>query len=581
MSIDATCTLRESTTSYVTFFVLLLTPFVFPGFFPFDVNIILACSTALVFACVLLYSKPAIYVPKKLVVAFAAIALIQLAGLLRGSVAAPGSWWLSALEYLSLLVMVVMGSIVSAASLRVWMRLFMTVAVVWALVGLYVWCGGTDGQPLMLGLVAMTQGSATKLAGPFNQGNIFASMIGMAWIFSHWLFLRERRWVHALAVLFFTAMLFDTLSRGAWIAYLTVLLLLLYAMAPTIKLVVQRLLPVWLVGLGLGVGLNAIHIQSQLQQQNLLFTVAKTVEATMAARLVIWATAIVEFLHAPLTGVGWGQFADAYWHAYAPAHQWVAEHFGIHGFNNFFWSAHNLWLHVLAEGGIVAFALLLWGTWKIAAKGLTLVDNRHSARLPFAMASLGFLIQSLVNISFTRPLPLLAWGFFTGIAFAPWLRRDSWVLPRLDVTRYAAIGIAVVVIGWASRATSQWYLAASWLKGLDLRNEHSVEGVVRLAGERAGAIPLIWLGYNIARRNEHTALLTWMLPYLRRDIHELPFPDTYQVYFYALAFSGRHTEACRVGSLIARQGYPGEKNSVNYHDVCAGKPMAKVYHFGH
>jgi hypothetical protein len=289
----------------------------------------------------------------------------------------------------------------------------------------------------------------------------------------------------------------------------------------------------------------------------------------------------MEFLHAPLTGVGWGQFADAYWYAYAPAHQWVAEHFGIHGFNNFFWSAHNLWLHVLAEGGIVAFGLLLWGTWKIAAKSLTLVRNGHSVRLPFAMASLGFLIQALVNISFTRPLPLLAWGFFTGIAFAPWLRRDSWKLYRQEISRYVAIGMAVVVIAWASHATSQWVKAAIWLKSFDLGNKQVVEGVVPLARKRAGAIPLIWLGYNVAKKNEHTGLLTWMLPYLRRDIHEIPFPDTYQVYFMALAASGKNAEACRIGTLIEKQGYPGEKNGAIYRNICAGKPMTGGYHFGH
>ena len=572
---------REGLTAYVAFFVLLLTPFIYPGFFPFDVNTILACSAALIFACLLMYHKPVMFAPRKLILAFAIVALIQLAGLLLGSMAAPGAWGLTALTYLSLLVMVVMGASVSAGSLRVWMKLYMVATIVWSLIGLYVWCGGTGGQPLMLAQITLTQGSAVKLAGPFNQGNIFASMIGMAWIYSHWLFLRERRWVQAIAVLFFTAMLFDTLSRGGWIAYSAALLLMLYAMASSFRLVAQRLFLPWLAGLALGVGLNMVHVQAQMQAQGLLFTVAKTVEATLSARLVIWATAIVEFLHAPLTGVGWGQFADAYWHAYAPAHHWLAEHFGVHGFNNFFWSAHNLWLHVLAEGGLVAFALLLWGTWKIAVNGLVLVKNSHSARLPFAMVSLGFIIQSLVNISFSRPLPILMWGFFTGIAFAPWLRKDSWRLPHVDITRYAAIGIMMIVIAWSSRATSQWFMASSWIKNFDVQDKQSVEGVVRLAGERAGAIPLIWLGYNIARSTEHTALMTWMLPYLQRDIHEVPFPDTYQVYFYALAVSGKQAEACKIGTLIEKQGYPGETNGAIYRNVCAGKPMAQAYHFGH
>jgi O-Antigen ligase len=572
---------QEGPAIYTAFAALLLTPFVFPGFFPFDVNTILACAAALIFSCLLLYREQVIHLPRNLVLAFAAVALIQLACFLLGSMQAPGSWLLRALEYMSVLVMLVMGASVSTASLRAWMSLFMAMAAIWSLVGLFVWCGGTGGRPLTLGLIAMTQGSAAKLAGPFNQGNIFASVIGMAWIFAHWLFLRDKKHVYAVAVLFFTAMLFDTLSRGGWIAYTAVLLLMLYAMAPSPRQMGLRLLPLlWLAGLALGTGLNSIHVEAQAQA-NLLFTMAKTVEATMAARLVIWATAIVEFLHAPLVGVGWGQFADAYWHSYAPAHAWAAKTLGIHGFDNFFWSAHNLWLHVLAEGGLAAFGLLLWGTWKIAAKSLVLIGNRHSSRLPFAMVSLGFLCQALVNISFTRPLPMLLFAFFTGIAFAPWLRRNSWKLRRSDGGRYAAIGIAVIVIAWASHGTSQWFMAASWLKHFDMENKQGVERVVRFSGERAGAIPVIWLGYNVATKNEHTALLTWMLPYLRRDIHEFPYVDSYQVYFYALASSGRNAEACRVGTLIEKQGYPGETNTAIYRDICAGKPMTGGYHFGH
>jgi O-antigen ligase len=580
VSIDSIRTSEESLTAYVMFCLLLLTPLAYPGFFPFDVNTILACSAALIFACLQLYRKPFVYVSRKLVLAFVAVALIQLAGFLLGSISAPGSWLLRALEYTSVLVMLTMGASVYAGSLRAWMNIFMAVAVAWSMIGLFVWCGGTGGNALVLGPVTLAMAPAVKLAGPFNQGNIFASMIGMAWIFAHWLYMRERRLVQALAVLFFTAMLFDTLSRGGWIAYTAALSLMLYAMVLPAGQVVLRLIPLWLVGVAIGIGLNSIHVQEQVHAHDLLYTVAKTVETTLAARLVIWATAIVEFLHAPLTGVGWGQFGDAYWHSYAVGQGWVMKHFGAPAFDTFFWSAHNLWLHVLAEGGIVAFALLLWGTWKIAAKSLTLVRNGHSVRLPFAMISLGFLCQSLVNISFTRPLPMLVWAFFVGIAFAPWLRRDGWKLRRTDFSRYASIGIAIVVIAWASRATSQWYMAASWLKHFNLANKQRVEGVVRFAGERAGAIPLIWLGYNVSKENKHLALLTWMLPYLKRDIHEVPFPDTYQLYFYALAVSGKQAEACSVGMLIEKQGYPGESNGAIYRNVCAGKPMPQAYHFG-
>jgi len=284
----------------LAFLVFLLTPFIFPGFFPFDVNTLLATSASFAFGCIYFYQHKTVYLSKKLFLSFALIAIIQLYIFISNSLLAPEAWKLRSIEYFATFVMLTAGACMPASSLKTWMRIYLLAAVAWSLTGLFVWLGGTNGMPLSVGLIAFTQAPSIKLSGPFNQGNIFASMIGIAWIFSHWLFLKEKKLIHLASILFFTSIMLDTMSRGGWIAFVPCLILLLFALKPSQHLIVTKLAPSWLLAITLATFLYEIS-QPQLQSGQ-IFSLTDTAGASLGARLAIWATAIAEFLNTPYTG---------------------------------------------------------------------------------------------------------------------------------------------------------------------------------------------------------------------------------------------------------------------------------------
>lgn len=561
------------------FAFILLTPLVFPGFFPFDVNLVLAVSAALLFISITSFELRSLYIPKAFSLAIVTVLVLQLTLSINGNVLAPEIWRLQTLGYLAAAGLFFAGTSTPASSLRSWMHLYIAVAVLWSIIGLFIWLGGTGGSPLEIGPITMALAPALKLAGPFNQGNIFATAIGFAWLFSHWLFIRSRKPIYVLMAVFFTAMLFDSLSKGGWAAFTLAIILLLFAMKPKSSLVAKKLIPMWLSGFALGL----IFLEfSQPRIESDAFLSVVHAGASLDARLLIWASAFAEFLSSPWTGIGWGQFPAEFWGANADAQLWLEENMGVKNslYSNAM-SAHNMIFHTLAEAGVIAGLLLIWGIWRLLRITITLLVNGNSQRLPFALAATAFVIQSQFNISFTQPVPLLMAAFFTGIAFAPWLRRKSWVLKTEAPIRYLVLIIALTGLIWAAQLSYQWFATEQVIRDFDIQNEESIRNLADVATiPRIGSIPLIWLGYNIATTQQHAALLTWMLPYLERSRHEVPFVDSYQVLFYALSYSQRFEEACQLGQLISQRKLPKEKNVVAYKQVCANKPPSQ-YIFGH
>jgi len=551
---------------------------VFPGLFPFDVNLILAVSAALLFISTTTFELKFLYLPRHLIFALALIYTLQLLLSANGSILAPEIWQLQTVAYLTAAAMLAIGVSASTSSLRTWMHLYMSSAALWSIIGLFVWMGGTSGLPLEIGSVTMALAPALKLAGPFNQGNIFATVIGFAWIFSHWLLLRTESPMYGLATMFFTAMLFDTLSKGGWLAFAVAITLLLFALKPAPSLIIRKLAPLWLSGIALGL----LFLEfSQPTTSDAFLSVAQP-GASLEYRLLIWASAFSEFLSSPWIGVGWGQFPAEFWSANAHAQAWLAAHAGL---NNSLYgnamSAHNILLQVLAEAGLPALLLLIWGIWRLLLANAALLANGNSIRLPFALAASAFVFQSLLNISYTQPIPLLMGAFFSGIALAPWLRKNSWKIKSLPSLQGLVLITASISLIWAAQLTLQWFSTEQALRDFDIQNESSIRKLAEASTiPRTGAIPLIWLGYNVATTQQHAGLLTWMLPYLKKSTHEVPSIDSYQVQFYALSYSQRFEEACRLGQIILKRNLPGEKNRLAYQQVCEGKNISS-YEFGH
>jgi len=561
------------------FLLILFTPLAFPGFFPFDVNLILAVSAAFVFISISLFGQKTLYLPKAFILALGFILCLQIFLILNGNVLAPQIWQLQTIGYLAAAGLLITGISVHVSSLQSWMQLYMIAAALWSGIGLFVWLGGTAGFPLEIGSVTLAMAPALKISGPFNQGNIFATAIGFAWMFSHWLFMRSGKPEYALGTIFFTAMLFDTLSKGGWLTFVLAITLLLFALKPTPSIIIKKIAPLWLAGITLG--LVFLEFSQPAGEPDAFLSVVQPA-ASLEARLLIWGSAFAEFLNAPWTGLGWGQFPVEFWSANIHAQAWLADHFGLSNslYGNAM-SAHNILLQVMAEAGVFALLLLLWGIWRLLRANTALLVNGNSSRLPFALAALAFLIQSQFNISYTQPVPMLMAAFFSGIALAPWLRRNSWRIKCHFIIRGSISTIALISILWAGQLTQQWFSAEQAIRNFKIQNESSIRDLAAVAvTPRIGAIPLIWLGYNIATTQQHSRLLTWMLPYLKQSTHEIPFVDAYQVQFYALTYSQQMAEACQLGQVISARNLPGEKNERAYQQACEGKRITS-YEFGH
>ena len=544
----------------------------FPGLFPFDVNLILAICAAAFFVSAIMFEIKTLYLSPMFILAVLIALVCQVSLFAEGQLLAPEAWRLQVILYLTATSMFVVGASTPTASLRTWMHIYISLAAVWSIIGLIVWLGATSGLPLGIGPVSMTMEPAVKLAGPFNQGNIFATAIGFAWVFAHWLFIKGKKYIYSIAIVFFTAMFVASMSRGGWVAYTIVIVLLLSALKPRASFCIRWLLPLWLAGISIGI---LCYSFSQPQLQSNLFI--PSASSSFYVRITYWVSAIIEFLDNPLRGIGWGQYGANFWAANPQAQTWLTKHFNwvqIPSSNAL--SAHNLILHVLAEGGLVMATLLAWGFWKLLVTSMALINNSRSNRLPFALATLGFVLHSQINVVFTRPVPLLMAALFIGIAMAPWLRKRSWRVILKPYHRRAAAVASLAVIYWAGQVSYQWFSAELAMRNLNMDDKATVDKLVKFTEEpRIGTVSLLWLGFTVAKEKKHLGLLVWMSPYLHKSMHEMPSISTYQILFYTLVTSKKYAEACQIGKVISLQRFPNEDNNQAYAEVCENRPPSQ------
>lgn len=565
--------------SAIAFAVLLITPMAYPGFFPHDVNILLASAAALLFVIAVIFeNKGAILIPKHFLAALGLLACIQLWLYGHDLLLSISAWQLQILLYGMAALMFIAGATVSHASLQQWLKLYLLAALLWSAVGLLVWLGGTDGQALQIGPFTIAMPPALKLAGPFNQGNIFACMMCFAMLFSHWFAWREKRWHYMVAASFFTAMLFDTLSRGGWLACALTLAALLFAIKPDRQSWLRYFLLPWLCGITIGILLSH-YSQPALTTEQSMVSIVHTASTSFAARLMIWATALAEFLQAPLTGNGWGQYAAQSWMVAPQAGdilEWTGQAYQP---SSIYFSAHNLFLHIMAEGGIFTLLAALTALGWLLASSWKLLKKAHNIRVCYALAAIAFVIQSQINIVFTKPLPLLLFAFFAGCAMAPQLRyhQARKHLPRIMM---ASLPVAAMLcLLWITPVIAQWFKAERALYTFAFNHETSVKKLASFADTaRIGAIPAIWITYQVATTGQHRGLLKWAVAPLTQATRDLPLIPSYQLLFYALANTGSLQSACKTAQIIQAQHFSSDHNHAAYREACMGK-MPTHYNF--
>ncbi|MDX8384096.1 MAG: hypothetical protein R8M45_08440, partial [Ghiorsea sp.] len=117
---------------------------------------------------------------------------------------------------------------------------FLGASLLWSAMGIYVWLGMTDqGNPItVFGSFALTQPVDSKIIGPFANGNVFAILMLCAWCIAIAFTVRSKKYMSAygcVSVLLLVIVCMS-LSRGAWLAWSCVRVLLLLSLYQQKKL---------------------------------------------------------------------------------------------------------------------------------------------------------------------------------------------------------------------------------------------------------------------------------------------------------------------------------------------------------
>lgn len=198
-----------------------------------------------------------------------------------------------------------------------------------------------------------------RVVGNFNDPNVFAAFLVLLLPLAIHLLVRVRAplWVRVVGVALGGAALLLTFSRGAVIGLLLAGLVLVVRRRPWVGAMLGALIPV--------------AVLNPLSSGRLL--------SAVAPRLRVWERAATVALEHPLTGVGSGGFR-----AYAPE----------------FFNAHNLFLQLAAEGGLLAAALMgaLLGCGVVAALRIAERGGPHGGLgAAVAVALLAFVWISLLD----------------------------------------------------------------------------------------------------------------------------------------------------------------------------------------
>jgi O-antigen ligase len=185
--------------------------------------------------------------------------------------------------------------------------------------------------------------------GPLVDRNAFAALMNLLWFPTAFLFLahtssRDKAVLFGVGLFIISMALFATASRGGIAIWLLLLPILLWAgwrytktkwWVAAIPLIA---IAAYIASMNLGADTNIANRSFALGQ-----------DASTGARLLLWQSAIQMTWAHPFTGTGWGTFAGIYPAFRSPLENTTAGVF-----------AHNDYLQLAAEGGIITPLLLLF-----------------------------------------------------------------------------------------------------------------------------------------------------------------------------------------------------------------------------
>jgi O-antigen ligase len=180
-------------------------------------------------------------------------------------------------------------------------------------------------------------------------------------------------------------------SRGSWMGLAAAIAILAFMGSKRAKYVLAGAL---LIGLAMYV-LSALNLAGPGRTSSFA-------EETAAPRIALWGAALLMFASHPLTGIGWMNFAPLL----TSVINWQYGA-GIH--------PHNVYLSLLAETGLIGFALFLAPVFIILRRS----TNRFRSDVAALAGLLGltvFLVHGLVDVALFSPQAMLMVGVALGLA---------------------------------------------------------------------------------------------------------------------------------------------------------------------
>lgn len=261
-----------------------------------------------------------------------------------------------------------------------------------------------------LGQVVTGYGNGQPV-GPLIDKNAYAALMNLFWFMASVHFVRKMsddglHWrviPEALGLLLIATALFAAESRGAtlaWLLLMPLLVLAIYRSTRSKRAIVTVLLIALTGYLGAAnvLGLNVGHRTLNLEQ-----------DASTSARLLLWKSTIRITQDHPITGTGWGTFASQY-----PAYRDPRENTTAGAYT------HNDYLQLASEGGIPALVLLLGilsGLLLQLKRSLTMKQNPEILEATgLLLATLALFIHASLNFIFYYAFMNILAGLFAARA---------------------------------------------------------------------------------------------------------------------------------------------------------------------
>jgi O-antigen ligase len=316
----------------------------------------------------------------------AIILFTVVSGLTAFSAFSIGSWLTEWLKWITILVLILIVSDIADKNHWQWISFGLVVAGVGnAIVGLYIFFGGSGAEHLFI------NGRFFRAFGTFGQPNPFGGFMGLllpialmsayAYLIRLYQFWRLRRKVnftnliqlnfYALASLVMLAGLIASWSRGAWLAFVISLAVMTFALPrrlwQSILLLVIALGFVMALWLGGFVPASIMQRVTSSTEELFSFNDVRAVDITSAnyalvERLAHWQAALNMSREYPCLGVGFGNYEVAY------------DEFRLVNWDEALGHAHNYYLNILAETGMIGFLAyigmwltIVWITWRVRA----------------------------------------------------------------------------------------------------------------------------------------------------------------------------------------------------------------------